>query len=51
MVQPVWQGPTLIVDEVTRADSGEIVLTIVGLFAQKLVRAAGFARVAFKVAA
>ena len=25
MVQPVWQGPTLIVDEVTRADSGEIV--------------------------
>ena len=51
MVQPVWQGPTLIVDEVTRADSGEIVLTIVGLFAQKLVRAAGFARVAFKVVA
>ena len=48
MVQPVWQGPTLIVDEVTRADSGEIVLTLVGLFAQKLVRAAGFARVAFK---
>ena len=51
MVQPVWQGPTLIVDEVTRADSGEIVLTLVGLFAQKLVRAAGFARVSFKVAA
>ena len=48
MVQPVWQGPTLIVDEVMRADSGEIVLTLVGLFAQKLVRAAGFARVAFK---
>ena len=51
MVQPIWQGPSLIVDEVTRADSGEIVLTIVGLFAQKLVRAAGFARVSFKVAA
>ena len=51
MVQPVWQGPTLIVDEVTRADMGEIVLTIVGLFAQKLVRAAGFARVSFKVVA
>ena len=50
-VQPIWQGPTLIVDEVTRADSGEIVLTLVGLFAQKLVRAAGFARVSFKVAA
>ena len=50
-VQPVWQGPTLIVDEVTRADSGEIVLTLVGLFAQKLVRAAGFARVSFKVVA
>ena len=50
-VQPVWQGPMLIVDEVTRADSGEIVLTIVGLFAQKLVRAAGFARVSFKVTA
>ena len=50
-VQPIWQGPTLIVDEVTRADSGEIVLTLVGLFAQKLVRAAGFARVSFKVVA
>ena len=51
MVQPIWQGPTMIVDEVTRADQGEIVLTLVGLFAQKLVRAAGFARVAFKVVA
>ena len=50
-VQPIWQGPTLIVDEVTRADMGEIVLTLVGLFAQKLVRAAGFARMSFRVAA
>ena len=42
MVQPVWQGPTVITDEYTRADEGEIVVTLVGLFNQKIVRSAGF---------
>ena len=42
MVQPIWSGPTMIVDDVTRADEGELVITLVGLFAQKIVRAAGF---------
>ena len=39
----------MIVDDVTRADEGELVITLVGLFAQKIVRAAGFSRQEIKL--
>ena len=42
MVAPVWEGVTLIPDEITKAKSGEIVVTAVMLHAVKILRAAGF---------
>ena len=42
MVAPIWEGVTLIPDEVTKAGSGQIVVTAVMLYAVKIVRAAGF---------
>ena len=42
MVAPIWEGVTLIPDEVTKASSGEIVLTAVMLHAVKILRADGF---------
>ena len=42
MVAPVWEGVTLIPDEVTKASSGQIVVTAVMLYAIKLLRAGGF---------
>ena len=42
MVAPVWEGVTLIPDEVTKAGSGQIVVTAVMLHAIKLLRAGGF---------
>lgn len=42
MVAPVWEGLTLIPDEVTKASSGQIVITAVLLFAVKVIRADGF---------
>ena len=44
-VAPMWQGVTLIPDEVTKAKSGEIVITAVLLAAFKITRAAGFRRI------
>lgn len=44
-VAPVWEGVTLIRDEVTKAGTGEISLTAVMLAAYKVVRASGFARI------
>ena len=41
----IWEGVTIIVDEVTQAKAGEIVLTAVMLYARELLRAAGFAKV------
>ena len=41
-VAPVWGAVTLIPDEVTKAGSGQIVLTAVLLYATKLLRAGGF---------
>ena len=41
----VWEGVTIIVDEVTQAKEGEIVLTAVMLYAGELLRAAGWAKV------
>ena len=42
MVQCVWSGVTIIPDEVTRAAFGEIKITALGLFAQKILRTDGF---------
>ena len=42
MVARVWEGVTLIPDEVTKAATGQIVVTAVMLHAVKILRAAGF---------
>ena len=44
-VTPIWEGITLITDEVTQAKAGEIVITAVMLFAFKVLRADGFNKV------
>ena len=44
-VAPIWSALTLISDEVTKAQSGEIVLSAVALANFRVVRASGFARV------
>ena len=41
-VAPIWDGITIIPDEVTKAASGQIVITAVMLYAQKLLRSDGF---------
>ena len=41
-VAPIWEGITLIADEVTKAGSGQIVVTAVMLYAFKILRAGGF---------
>ena len=42
LVQPMWRGVTLIVDEVTLSGKGEIEVTAVQLLATKIIRAGGF---------
>ena len=42
MVAPVWDGVTLIPDEVTKAANGQIVITAVMLYAVKILRPGGF---------
>ena len=42
MVSPIWEGITLIPDEITKAANGQIVVTAVMLHAVKLLRAGGF---------
>ena len=42
MVAAIWEGITLIPDEITKAKSGEIVVTAVMLHAVKILRAGGF---------
>ncbi len=42
MVAPVWQGVTIIPDEVTKAASGQIIVTAVLLHGVKILRADGF---------
>ena len=44
-VAPIWRGVSLIPDEVTKAKSGEIVVTAIMLASYKVTRASGFARV------
>ena len=41
-VAPVWEGVTIIPDEVTKAKAGQIVITAVMLHAVKILRADGF---------
>ena len=45
MVCPLWRGVHVIFDEVTKANSGEIVLTAIMQFAKKVIRTDGFARI------
>ena len=45
MVSPMWEGVTLIPDEITKASTGQIVITAVMLYAVKILRADGFRRV------
>ena len=42
MVAPIWDGITLIPDEVTKAANGQIVITAVMLYAAKILRTDGF---------
>ena len=42
MVAPVWEGITLIPDEVTKAAHGQVVVTAVMLYSVKILRVAGF---------
>ena len=42
MVAPVWEGITLIPDEVTKAAAGQIVVTAVMLHAVRILRESGF---------
>ena len=42
MVAPIWEGVTLIPDEVTKAADGQIVITAVMLHAVKILRSGGF---------
>ena len=49
-VAPVWEGVTIIHDEVTKADNGQIKLTAVLLYAFAVLRADGFQRRAVQIA-
>ena len=42
LVQPMWSGVTLIVDETSKSGAGEIEITAVLLLATKIIRAEGF---------
>ena len=44
-VAPIWRGVSLIPDEITKAKTGEIVVTAVMMAAYKVTRTSGFARV------
>ena len=50
-VAPMWQGVSLIVDQVTKAKEGEIIITAVQLMAVSILRADGFARLAVQLGA
>ena len=44
-VAPLWQGVQLIIDDVTKASTGEVVVTGILLAAFKVIRVGGFARI------
>lgn len=49
-VCPIWEGIEIIPDEVTKAKTGEIVITAVMLHAFKIIRTDGYKRTSFKLA-
>ena len=49
-VMPLWRSATFIPDSISKAASGQIVLTCVLLYGLKVVRSAGFAPLKFKIA-
>ena len=49
-VMPIWRGITLIPDRITKAKSGQVVLTSVALWSLKILRSDGFSRLKFKLA-
>ena len=49
-IMPVWRGITLIPDRITKAKSGQVILTAVALWSLAVVRSAGFGRVKIKLA-
>ena len=49
MVAGLWRGVSILVDEITRAKQGEIVITAVLLAAVKILRAGGFYKAEVKV--
>ena len=49
-VTPIWEGVTVIPDEITKAKAGQIVITAVLLYAVKILRTDGFARKAVQLA-
>lgn len=48
-VAPVWEGLTLIRDEVTKATEGQIAVTAVALWGFKIIRKDSFARLNFQI--
>ena len=42
MVLARWEGPRVIVDEVTQSKKGEIIVTVFASIATKIIRAGGF---------
>ena len=50
MVAAIWSGITLIPDEITKADKGQITITAVMLYAVKILRASGFYKQELQVA-
>ena len=50
MVAPVWEGVTIIPDEISLAANGQIKITAVMLYATKVVRAAGFFKQTVQIA-
>ena len=50
-VLPTWSGVSVIRDEISRSGAGQLELTVIQLFAFKVLRSAGFARLRFQVAA
>ena len=50
LVSPIWQGLTLIPDEISRAKFGEVVVTAILLHAVKIVREEGFYKQQVQVA-
>ena len=44
MVQAVWNGVTIVVDEISQLDEGEIKLSGIMLQATKILRSGGFSK-------